>query len=319
MSLARITALLFLAAPTFVAAGDWHIAGSLKCGECHLQHASSQLEPVIGAFSFMLKKNSVNELCLSCHDGTDPTAPDVLPPVLMYSASLTQQGSAGHFGLAGIENPHGHTLGLVSVTPLQSLSQSIELNCASCHAVHGNGNFRNLLHDPAGIGANIQVTDGADIFTLNKPSLPPTTSGSSAAYTRDNVAYATGQMDQWCASCHDVLTNNVTGPIPAHFNGHPSSVALNEYSFDAHADPDHWVAGLGEGFIEGIGDGIFRVPYLAPLATTFETARLPQASNRVGCVSCHKAHGSDHQRGMLWPYFEGGAGYVAGCQQCHNK
>ena len=53
---------LFLAGT--VGAGQWHIAGALKCGDCHLQHASSQLEQPEGAFSYLLQKNSVNELFL---------------------------------------------------------------------------------------------------------------------------------------------------------------------------------------------------------------------------------------------------------------
>jgi hypothetical protein len=309
--------LLFL--PVLASGGEWHVAGSLRCGDCHLQHASSQLEPIVGAFSYLLKENSINELCLSCHDGTNPTAPDVQSPVQMYSATQSQESGAGHFGLMGIDNLMGHAIGLFTTTPLQSISQSQELNCASCHAVHGNGNYRNLSHDPAGNGSNIQIFDGTDLITLNKPTDPPTTIGSSAAYARDNIAYLSTQMNVWCVSCHDQLANNSSSAFPAHFNGHPSNVALNEFSVDSHTDADHWVAGIGEGFTPVSGDGILRVPYLAPQATTFEMARIPQVSNRVGCVSCHKAHGSNLQRGMLWPYLEGGAGYVSGCQQCHNK
>lgn len=300
-------------------AGNWHIAGSLKCGDCHLQHASSQLEAPTGAFSFMLKRNSVNELCLSCHDGSDPTAPDILQPITMYNGTVSLESGAGHFASAGIDNPNGHTLGIPFVTPLQGVATTIELNCANCHAVHGNGNYRNLEHDPAKLGADIQVIEGVDVMVLQSPSDPPVAGVSSLAYERDNSAYITDQMSIWCASCHDQLSNNATGVLPAHFNGHPNNVALNEQAIDSHADALHWVNGTGEGFTPGTGDGIARIPYLSPMASSYQTARIPRASDKVGCISCHKGHGSVNQRGMVWPYFEGGATSLAGCQQCHNK
>lgn len=305
--------------PVMAAAGQWHIAGSLKCGDCHLQHASNQMETPGTAFSYMLKKNSVNELCLSCHDGADQTAPDVVTPIQMYNGTPSQQSGAGHFGIMGFDNETGHAIGIPATMPLQGMSQTMELNCASCHAVHGNNNYRNLAHDPAGTGADISVFEDIDVVTLQKPSDPPTSGATALAYERDNTAYLSEQMDRWCIACHDMLANNATGILPAHFNGHPSNVALNENSFEPHADPAHWVAGAGEGFTIGTGDGIARLPYLAPQANSFITAKIPQATNRVGCISCHKGHGSDNKQGMLWPYIEGGTGYIAGCQQCHNK
>lgn len=309
--------LLFLTSGAL--AGNWHIAGSLKCGDCHLQHASSQLEPPTGAFSYMLKKNSVNELCLSCHDGSDPTAPDVSQPITMYNSSISTESAAGHFDLLGSDSPFGHTLGLPTITPLQGVGTSVELNCASCHAVHGNDNYRNLSHDPALTGAYIQVVEDVDVMTLQKPSVPPSAGASAIAYERENSAYITSQMTAWCVSCHDMLSTNGIGTFPAHFSGHPSNVALNENSFQPHADAAHWISGIGEGFTPGLGDGISRVPYLSPQANSYVTAKIPQATNQVACMSCHKSHGSNNQRAMLWPYLEGGAGYMAGCQQCHNK
>lgn len=311
------TLTLFLLA-TVVIAGDWHIAGSLRCGDCHLQHSSSGLDPIGGPYSYMLRKNSVNELCLSCHDGTDPTAPDVVEPVQMYSGTASLESAAGFFGLLGLDNTHGHTLGLLSTAPLQGVSHTEELNCASCHAVHGNGNYRNLTEDPAGTGASLTVIDGTDVLTLQKPSDPPTVAGSAAAYGRDNVGYTTSRLSDWCASCHDLLLTNGSSIYPSHFSGHPSNVAMNEFSADTHTDQSHWVGGIGEGFAPQI-DGIRRVPFVAPLATTFTAAKTPTGTSQVSCVSCHKAHGSSNEKGMLWPFAEGGSAFVAGCQQCHNK
>ncbi len=311
--------LTFLALSSF--AGDWHVGSTSDCDDCHLQHASSGGQQLPGGpFTFLLLKNSVNELCLSCHDGSNPTAPDVLTPVDMYSLTESREGAAGWFTPIGEENIHGHTLGLDMPTPLQVSAKIVGLNCASCHAVHGNGNYRNLLYDPAGAGDSINLINGVDLFMEHQPDNPPSAPGAVTAYNRGNIGYKSG-FSQWCASCHDVLNANSPSAPPAHFNGHPNDVALDEYYGDLHADPAHWVSGLGEGFINtpGATEGIPRVPFESPLAVDFISSKLPQSSNRIFCGSCHKSHGGGNEKSLLWPYKEGGDNFVAGCQQCHNK
>ena len=230
-----------------IRAGEWHVEPYLYCQNCHIQHASEDGQTVPGGpFSTLLLKNTVNELCLSCHDGSDPTAPDVLLPVQMYSSTASGESGAGHFTIIGIDNMAGHNLGLGGVVPLQAEGQFIELSCASCHAVHGNGNYRNLVYDPAGAGDSLVLVDGADVFTQFAPDKPPTVSGSVAAYSRDNVGYRQA-YSAWSASCHNQLQTNATGSLPAHFNSHPTDVALNEFPTEPHTDPVHWVSGIGEG------------------------------------------------------------------------
>ncbi len=297
-------------------AGNWHSAGSLRCADCHLQHSSDMNGGT--PYEYLLVKNSINELCLSCHDGSDPTAPDVQAPVTMYSGTVSQGSAAGYFSNIAMSNPNGHDLGLIEPTPLETSGQPRELTCASCHAVHGNANYRNLLEDPAGVGASLRVEVGTDVFVKLQPDDPPTVGGSAAAYEQGNSAYKSG-MTQWCSSCHDRLATNAQSSSPAHFDGHPSDVALNQFGQEAHTDPQHWVTGLGEGFPDAGISGMPRVPFLSPQASSFSPATTPMESNEVSCMSCHKAHGSGNQKGMLWPYLEGGASQVSGCQQCHNK
>jgi hypothetical protein len=297
-------------------AGNWHTAGSLRCDDCHQQHELNQegSQP----YSYMLVKNSVNELCLSCHDGSSPNAPDVQNPVSMYSGTVSQESGAGFFGLLSIETHMGHALGVNLATPLSGSGQSLSLNCASCHAVHGNGNYRNLLIDPATAGDSIAVRIGDQVMVAILPSDPPTSAGVAAAYERGNTGYVSG-LTEWCASCHDRVKYNSTASAPAHFNGHPSSVALNQNSYQRHADPQHWTHGQGDGFVAGGVSGIARIPALSPQATSFTASKNATESDQVTCISCHKPHGSSNKFGMLWPYAEGGATYNAGCQQCHNK
>ena len=320
MRLAVGVIFIVLICATGAHAGEWHVDSLLQCGNCHLQHASKDGQPLPGGpFSTLLVKSTINELCLSCHDGSDPTAPDVLAPVTMYQTEVSGESGGGLFGQSGLDNPHGHALGVPSITPLQIEGNMVELSCASCHAVHGNKNYRNLLHDPAGKGDSILITDPGEIFTQSRPAVPPTSAGSSVAYSRDNIVYVTG-ISAWCTSCHNELAQNSQAVSPAHFNAHPSDVALDEFSLEPHADANHWVGGTGEGFAPSIDNsGIERVPYQSPLATDFISGRSPAITNQVFCGSCHKAHGSQYQKSLLWPYLEGGETFVAGCQQCHNK
>jgi hypothetical protein len=298
-------------------AGEWHVAGSLRCGDCHLQHSSEKGEPhPEGTQAYLLRKASVNEVCLSCHDGTDPTAPDVQAPAPMYASTVSQESAAGVLLGAPEDNPRGHTLGLPVITALQSTASPMILSCASCHAVHGNDNYRNLQHDPAALGADIRVALDTHVFVNLHPDKPPTPGGSINAYSRDNVAYARGMSD-WCTSCHDLLATNSPAAAPAHFNNHPSNLAISVTGFDDHADAAHWIAGSGEGFT-GIG-GMLRVPFQVPTASSFTSAREVASSNQVTCLSCHKSHGSANQKALHWPYLEGGDNFLSGCQQCHNQ
>ena len=320
MRLAVLVVMCVLLGTANCLAGDWHVDSLLQCGNCHLQHAYKDGQPLPGGpFSTLLIKSTINELCLSCHDGSDPTAPDVLQPVAMYQTEVSGESGGGHFGQPGLDNVMGHSLGVPSVTPLQTEANIIDLSCASCHAVHGNRNYRNLLYDPSGKGDSIALEDPGEVYTRFKPENPPTSAGSIVAYSRDNVAYAAG-LSGWCASCHNELQINSQAVSPAHFNAHPSDIALDEYSIDPHTDAAHWVTGTGEGFVPSSDNsGILRVPFQAPLATDFASGQTPAAANQVFCGSCHKAHGAQYQNSLLWPHFEGGETFVAGCQQCHNK
>ena len=301
-------------------AGNWHTAGSLRCGDCHIQHGSENNQPLPGGpFVYLLRKTSVNELCLSCHDGTDGTAPDVMDPVQMYQSTAAGESGAGYFVTQGVSNPNGHTLDLLVSTPLQTNAGTQILTCASCHAVHGNDNYRNLLTDPAGTGGNALLTVGVNVFTEYSPPDPPTSAGAVAAYQRGNIAYVSN-YSAWCTTCHNVLAANNQSVIPAHFAGHPSDISVNSFSPTPHTDPANWVAGMGQGFLGSIDpDGIARVPFLSPLAVDLVSARNPLATSQVFCLSCHKAHGSANRNALIWPYLEGGPKYISGCQQCHNK
>lgn len=317
-----LSGLVVLAMGGALRAGNWHFGANLHCGDCHVEHGIVGGNPIPGGpYSTLLKKGTVNGLCLNCHDGSDPSAPDVLAPVTMYNQTLSLESAGGHVITPGVVNPAGHTLEVAVATPLSSTGRTMSMTCASCHDYHGNTNYRNLRYDPAGTGDSISIELGSDVFQGVPPSDPPSSATSPAAYERGNIGYKTG-WSRWCASCHDQVATNSPAPSPAHSSGHPSEVAFGVAGNGGHADVSHWLAGIGEGFFGNSqvpGEGVARLPFLQPQATEFVNSRTVSTTNKVSCISCHSSHGSANAKAMRWPYVEGGVNYLSGCQQCHNK
>ena len=303
-------------------AGDWHFGSNLHCGDCHVEHGIAGGDPIPGGpYSTLLKKSTVNGLCLSCHDGSDASAPDVLAPVTMYNQTLSLESAGGHLITPGVANLTGHTLEIAEATPLSSAGKTLSMTCANCHDYHGNTNFRNLQYDPAGTGDSIPIELGTDVFQSVPPGDPPSSASAPAAYERGNIGYKSG-WTRWCTSCHDQVATNSQAPAPAHFSGHPSEVAFGIAFSGNHADVSHWLAGIGEGFFGNSqvpGEGVARLPFVQPTATDFVSSRAVAATNRATCISCHSSHGSTNSKALRWPYVEGGVNYLSGCQQCHNK
>lgn len=287
----------------------------INCSDCHTMHYSAQHDysggppPALGAggpFEYLLKAQTVAELCLLCHDGAqgipDVRDEDVNNPGEVYNGT---ERCAGRFigDLGGPDNWRGHNL------PGQGSFDMGE--CYWCHDPHGNTNYRNLMNwfeNPLFYEAYVNpAASGLDI------------------YHRQNVGYAEGISDWFCSVCHGLGTpyNTRSPNPPAHFERHPSSreddiIVLNgiEHGDPYHTDPAHWAAGTGAGFDQGVG----RVPFAVHTATNFAQATVVAQDNEVFCLSCHKAHGSINAFGVLWPYGSGGPQPLssAGCQQCHN-
>lgn len=321
-----ILALLFLVvlSRTSLRAGDWHFGTGMLCSQCHTMHNSQNGVPMRydndpAPASYLLRHSSASALCLYCHDGGNPNAPDVSSPIATSYAPDEFSGGGFFAQGAGLANPTGHDLGRSAPVPLSNLA-SMTLNCPSCHSPHGTGNYRNLKSSPSG-RTNVPVV-------MNNPSRPtddvfvnvrPDGSNPGAAYRRSNIGYK-AKMSAWCAECHDALASNTSGTSPAHFMRHPSNVALNLSG--NHTEPTNWTGGTGAGFGSATGDTIAGVPrtrFQVPTATNFTESAAVAASNEVFCLSCHLAHGSNYKAGLLWPYKEGGADMMAPCQQCHNQ
>ncbi|OGC90956.1 MAG: hypothetical protein A2W25_07690 [candidate division Zixibacteria bacterium RBG_16_53_22] len=323
-SLKIITIFMLLAVGTV--ADEFHGGGDILCSDCHTTHYSQsgtlpeRAEPG-GPFSDLLLIESADRLCLTCHDGTDPAAPDVLAPVAMYQGSGSEFSGGGFFSAAeGLISITGHDLGVITQVPYSNPVKATILSCISCHDPHGTINYRNLVIDPDSSGTGVTVGLGSDVFEEIHQQIPPSRNASIGAYRAGNIGYR-ARMTEWCADCHNILGQTDPANPPAHFNRHPSLASFEPS--DYHNDPGHWAVGIGEGFGVATGDGIEGIPRLrfqAPGATDYTSATTPAASNQVFCGTCHFAHGGPFKSSILWPFNDQvSADLYSGCQQCHYK
>jgi len=312
--------LVVLAGAVLLQAGEWHTGSSLVCSECHIIHygEGKKGEPG-GPFPYLISHSTINGLCLSCHDGRDASAPDVFSPVAMYDASGDEHSAAGFFTSIGTPCDSAHNLGVMNLVPLRSPPTSLVLNCATCHDVHGNNNYRNLIPDPDSSGSGTNLILGIDMFEGISPAVPPTPEGSISAYKESNVGYRS-KLSSWCTECHNDLANNEYGVSPAHFKRHPSELSLNVSP--GHTASYHWTSGDGWGFGSMTGDateGVPRVRFQEATAVDFNSAKAVGPANQVFCGSCHLAHGWNYSSCAIWPYKQVSADMYSPCQQCHNQ
>ena len=323
-SLTGLAAILIAA--TTALAGAYHGQSDVLCSDCHTAHYSERgmipegAEPG-GPFPLMLMTGSVDHLCLSCHDGTDPDAPDVLAPVTMYSTSGSEYSAGGFFSAPnGVTSIVAHDLGISVQVPLSSNSRTVTLKCTSCHEPHGNNNYRNLIFDPDSSGIGVNIILGVDIFQEISPAIPPDRSISIEAYSADNIGYKSN-LSNWCIDCHSSLSNIGLGMPPAHFQQHPVSASLDGIGY--HVNSNHWLSGSGQGFGAVTGDdieGIPRLRFQSPAAADYIMSKQPGAENELNCSTCHLSHGGNHKSALIWPLSEfNSADVYSGCQQCHIK
>jgi predicted CXXCH cytochrome family protein len=194
LAAALVAAALLLPGSRGAWAGDWHQGALLLCTDCHTSHNSANGAPMRYDASPALTTNLLRgadqiTLCLACHDGSQPGAPDVLAPV-----GYTGNPAGGMFASRDGSTGRGHLL-LATAQQVPLGSKQITLTCSSCHDAHGNGNYRNLKARPSG------SLDPDLAVTVDQAARPDGTN-PAAVYDGSNLVYRTG-MSAWCVDCHD--------------------------------------------------------------------------------------------------------------------
>jgi len=277
---------------SFLNAGDWHNASQLACTDCHTMHNSQRGQTMRydkqpSPSPRLLRHATGLSLCVYCHDGGNPNAPDVISPVTYAS------DPAGGFFANSVGQPpdFGHKLGIPLPAP-GSPDLEMTLTCASCHDVHGNSNYRNLLLNPPGSGSTGNLT-----VVVNQTNKANGTNRAQV-YVPANLRYKSG-MAEWCKSCHP------------DFHGKSEGAEGTQSPWLRHPQGKQISGSNNVDFTSWSGTVANRVPVQTPMDDV-----IPSSDDQVFCLSCHKAHGSAKRASLI---FVDGVTLNSTCQQCHNQ
>ncbi len=339
----RLTVLIMVASLVSLAAaalaGDYHTTGSLKCAQCHTMHASQQhgYTPSTstsftaidaGAPYPMLLRNKVNELCLSCHNGTTPggvvdvfcSSPDAATEIREAGALNVQTGASATLSNdVGYSEMDGHTLYSTATAPGGTFNDPAGLDCVDCHMPHGNiqAQWRNLWADTTNTGSPWY---GKTITYSTSTTAPDKTKDvwevGSRSYDQSKVYFNKPNQHasayaNWCQTCHTNFhgaaggaqvggqPGGYTNASPVDWIRHPNAdVTIG------HADEPTYYSSLAR--FQGrslkvkvmsanaltIADWGNGADGITPSPGTGPTDGTPS------CFSCHKAHGNQNGFGL---------------------
>jgi len=212
---------------------------------------------------------------------------------------------------------------------------SADLGCESCHDPHGtarrlsdgsyvrpvakagasyapiiaSGSYNNSVIPKAGEAVGVYrilrgVGDSSQGVTFNGVAIAvaPSTYNRTEATTQTRVAYGGDGINTWgfwCATCHPKMhsSGNYVHPIDQSLG---SAVADNYNAYvksgDLSGTPDKAFLSLVP-FVENTGD----IATLQSHAKNDDTyLNGPGTSDKVSCLSCHRAHASDFPEMLRW-------------------
>ncbi len=313
----------------------------LQCSDCHTMHYSEGGAPIktpsgesyAGPSEFLIRADSVNLLCLSCHDsgtGGINGAPDVWG-VASYETPVLKRAAGSFQGSVGVISHKGHSLGVVKdIAPGSNpiVTFPTGLTCVSCHDAHGNGNYRSLKSN-VGNGTHLKVSYINGIYSGSSSIFQVELNPTSIHYSTRNIQYRRDTpvdgLSQWCKGCHTNFHGtggeiNDSGILLGDNNAtnsawvqHPiTGVTMSQAVKNQHLDSSAW-------FNEKLKS---RLPVVSPSNQIPGTNT--NSDNQVACITCHKAHGSTNPFGLIYdnplsPNREDGTSLMQSCQQCHNK
>lgn len=337
----RVLTVLALAAcvPMAAYAGDFHRNATLVCSDCHVMHFSQQHGYNADGTGFFtelggagphayLLRNEVNDLCLTCHNGSS-FAPDVLGA---NANSYTREAGALNRPTAGEGiATTGHTLDSHDAAPGSAPVWSAEhgLECVNCHFPHGSASYRNLAGNQgnySALGRSHSLVTYNDVpgspMDLTKDVYQVATSPMASHYAVSNVnyleparpTYGESAYAYWCKGCHTNFHGaqggtEVGGATGEEWLRHPNAVANIGALGGGHSSTTVWNSKTNRVKVMS-ASGVY-----------------PATDNTPSCFSCHKSHGNQNAFGLIYMSGtgtvdeEGDDGTSARqlCKQCHTQ
>ena len=319
--------LAFLAAPHLCSGDEHGEHGELFCSDCHTMHYSERGEIPPGSqpggpFEKLLLTATEDQLCLNCHDGGNPDAPNV-------ENETGYEPAAGRFSWSGLVNEdYRHSLGSSATPPgFTGGSWTEVLTCGSCHEPHGNASYRYLVEDPGGL-RTVKVPRSLGPVDDGRSAVQEVTGEPrSARYSTGNIRYRRSSggpeehgLAEWCGGCHGEFHGPGGDPK---MGGSPRGDTGPGREWVRHPTRDVTMADA----VRNLGSGA--EPWFMPLASRVPVVSAKEipgspadSDNEVFCGSCHRAHGSNFPDLLIGdlagsPAFGDGARPAETCTQCH--
>lgn len=257
------------------------------CAKCHRTHTAAGPKLLLTA--------TVNDTCITCHDGTASKYDVFTGTIDAGSQSLT--APSGPFGniFNHIIDGNGQPVD-IPVKSIHSVDSGANIGsapgvntnegdgwdqpfgCASCHDAHGSNNYRMLAEAlPSNPEVRVLAFAETDIDNL-----------------KENIYYRSG-MNTFCKGCHQrfyTTTSQAVYDETVHGEtySHPVDIAPSSYS-------------------------------LGPLTTTLplEGTDPVYNNNKMMCATCHNAHGSNSVSGDNNPNFLMKLDNDGVCENCHKQ
>jgi len=327
---AGVAASAFLAAPVSTTARTppltYHTADTLICSSCHTMHfseggAAPPGSEAGGPFPHLLLRRNQTDLCLLCHAGT--SGPNV----------MGGNWPAGTFPGVGAEgkghNPTGTIANQSTQIPLDPVLQLTppggsgpltEFACTTCHDPHGYSDYtagnadvftyrllRKHIKGPGGIDVDVSTTLQST-FGDEQPLEAASETNHNVYRAPASISDATKGFGQWCASCHG--TFHSTGADWRH----PTAQQIGSFY------TNYTAANAADGYAGGTY--FYKYPVetsQGTLATTGAQWSITSGTTeRVFCLTCHKAHGTTYANAGRWD-FASKSGDLTNCNKCHGK
>jgi hypothetical protein len=298
---------------------------------------------VVGqAGPYLLQGSDQSSTCLNCH-GSSGTTPSSYK-VLSYNVTVpVQRGPGGDFGWLRKSSTKGHSIVALdygfsaetkkagNIAPGGAYPVG-SLHCSSCHDPHGkyrkleSGAFATTGAPIAGsgsYGADATTGEAVGAYRLlggmnylpksidTQPALAfsadPMSAAAPSAYNRGEstsdtvVNYGDSGVGAWCAQCHGKMHMAETA-----INVHPNDQAVG--STIAGIYNDYVSSGImaigGGGFSSLIPVAVDNINQNSLLAGHFTQGADIAQSDRVMCLSCHRAHASGFDYMLRFPIVE---------------